>query len=190
MFGKRGSTNGERWASRQAPVDPAGDEQGDAGGVRISCRRVWKVFGPRPWQVVGSELAGLPRSELLERTGCVAAVRDVSFDVRVGEIFVVMGLSGSGKSTLVRCLSRLIEPTAGEVRIDDEDVVGVDDTRLRELRRGKVSMVFQHFGLFPHRRVVDNVAYGLEVQGVDRTERRRRAGEILDLVGLRGVGDS
>ncbi|CAN5292070.1 glycine betaine/L-proline ABC transporter ATP-binding protein [soil metagenome] len=190
MFDKRGSTNGERWTSDQAPVGHGGDEQGDAGGVRISCRRVWKVFGPRPEQVVGSELADLPRSELLERTGCVAAVRDVSFDVRVGEIFVVMGLSGSGKSTLVRCLSRLIEPTAGEVRIDDEDVVGADDARLRELRRHKVSMIFQHFGLFPHRRVVDNVAYGLEVQGVERTERRRRAGEVLDLVGLRGVGDS
>ena len=154
--------------------------------VKVSCRALWKVFGPRPEAIVGSELATLSRAELLERTGCVAAVRDVSFDVRVGELFVVMGLSGSGKSTLVRCLSRLIDPTAGEISIDGRDVRALDAAGLRELRRHTVSMVFQHFGLLPNRRVIENAAYGLEVRGVDRPARLSRAQEVLNLVGLQG----
>ena len=101
----------------------------------------------------------------MERTGCVAAVRDVSFDVASGEVFVVMGLSGSGKSTLVRCLTRLIEPTSGEVLLEGEDIRQASPARLRELRRRRFSMVFQHFGLLPHRRVIDNVGYGLEIRG-------------------------
>nr|WP_296065798.1 glycine betaine/L-proline ABC transporter ATP-binding protein [uncultured Actinoplanes sp.] len=152
----------------------------------IAVANLWKVFGPRPSRVVGTQLADLPRAELRARTGCLAAVRDVSFSVRPGEVFVVMGLSGSGKSTLVRCLTRLIEPTSGEVSIDGEDVRAMSARRLRDLRRRQVAMVFQHFGLLPHRPVLDNVAYGLEIQGVGRSARHRRAGEMLSLVGLEG----
>ncbi len=154
--------------------------------VTVSCRGVWKVYGPHPERIVGSPDADLPRPELLEKTGCVAAVKDVSFDVAQGEVFVVMGLSGSGKSTLVRVLNRLHDPTVGEIVIDGEDVLKVGDERLREIRRHKISMVFQHFGLLPHRRIVDNVAFGLEVQGIDREERERKAEEILEVVGLGG----
>ncbi len=118
--------------------------------------------------------------------GHVVAVRDVSFDVYPGEAFVVMGLSGSGKSTLLRCLPRLIEPTLGEVWVDGVDVAHADKRHLRELRRHKLSMVFQHFGLFPHRRVIDNVAFGLEVQGVGRKERYTRAREMIAQVNLEG----
>ena len=152
----------------------------------IAVAHLWKVFGPRPERVVGSPLAELSRSELRARTGCLAAVRDVSFDVAPGEVFVVMGLSGSGKSTLVRCLTRLIEPTSGEISIDGEPVRAMTAKRLRDLRRRRVAMVFQHFGLLPHRQVLDNIAYGLEIQGVGRAERHRRAGEMLGLVGLDG----
>lgn len=128
---------------------------------------LWKVFGPRAAaaRVPGPAHADLSAAELRERTGCTAAVRDVSFDVHKGEAFVVMGLSGSGKSTLVRCLTRLIEPTAGSLAIDGEDVLAMDRARLRELRRHRAAMVFQHFGLLPHRTVLDNIAYGLEIQG-------------------------
>jgi len=156
----------------------------------ISCRGVWKVFGPHAERIVGSTDADLPRAELEARTGCVAAVRDVSFDVPEGAVFVVMGLSGSGKSTLVRCISRLIEPTAGSVLLDGEDIERLSPDRLRELRRDRVSMVFQHFGLLPHRRVIDNVAFGLEVQGKSKADRHRRASDMLDLVGLSGLGES
>ncbi|MFI5930696.1 glycine betaine/L-proline ABC transporter ATP-binding protein [Actinoplanes sp. NPDC051494] len=152
----------------------------------IAVDHLWKVFGPKPQRVPGSELAALSRAELRERTGNVAAVRDVSFDVERGEVFVVMGLSGSGKSTLVRCLTRLIEPTSGEISIDGEPVRAMNPKRLRELRRHRVAMVFQHFGLLPHRQVIDNVAYGLEIQGTAKADRHRRAGEVLDLVGLAG----
>jgi glycine betaine/proline transport system ATP-binding protein len=110
----------------------------------------------------------------------------VSFDVAPGEVFVVMGLSGSGKSTLVRCLTRLIEPTAGSIVFEGEDIRKADAARLRELRRHKFAMVFQHFGLLPHRRVIDNVAYGLEVRGVSKAERYKKASEVIELVGLQG----
>ncbi|MEX0753696.1 MAG: glycine betaine/L-proline ABC transporter ATP-binding protein [Actinomycetota bacterium] len=156
----------------------------------LSCRDVWKVYGPKAERIIGSPDANLARAELLEKTGCVAAVRDVSFDVGTGEVFVVMGLSGSGKSTLVRCISRLIEPTAGSVAIDGDDILQLSADRLRELRRTRVSMVFQHFGLFPHRRIVDNAAFGLEVQGVDKDARTARANEVLEVVGLGGWGES
>ena len=116
-------------------------------------------------------------------------MRDVSFHVGSGETFVVMGLSGSGKSTLIRCLSRLIEPTRGEVRLNGTDLLAMNDDDLRTVRRGQMSMVFQHFGLFPHRKVIDNIAYGLEVQGIDKDTRRARATEVLGIVGLDGWGD-
>ncbi len=145
---------------------------------------VWKVFGPHSERLVGSDDALLPRGELREKTGCVVAVRDVSFEVQPGEVFVVMGLSGSGKSTLVRTLIRLIEPSAGQIELVGTNVMSASPAELRQLRRHSVSMIFQHFGLLAHRRVIDNVAFGLEIQGVGKTERLARAGEMLRLVGL------
>ncbi|MFF9406634.1 glycine betaine/L-proline ABC transporter ATP-binding protein [Streptomyces anandii] len=154
----------------------------------FSVEGLWKVFGPKAGRVpADQELSDLGPAELRERTGCTAAVRDVSFDVRKGEVFVVMGLSGSGKSTLVRCLTRLIEPTAGTIAIDGEDVRAMDRSRLRQLRRHRAAMVFQHFGLLPHRTVLDNVAYGLQIQGVGKSERRERAAEVVAKVGLEGM---
>ncbi|MEW1692232.1 glycine betaine/L-proline ABC transporter ATP-binding protein [Streptomyces sp. NPDC091265] len=156
----------------------------------FSVSNLWKVFGPKADRVPGdAELGALDAAELLSRTGCTAAVRDVSFDVRKGEVFVVMGLSGSGKSTLVRCLTRLIEPTSGAVTMDGEDVLSMNAGRLRELRRHRAAMVFQHFGLLPHRSVIDNVAYGLEIQGMGRVQRRARAAEVIGKVGLEGLED-
>jgi glycine betaine/proline transport system ATP-binding protein len=142
------------------------------------------VFGPHPDRVIGTPDAELSRSELQRKTGNVVAVRDVSIEINPGEVFVVMGLSGSGKSTLVRTLIRLIEPSAGKIHITGQDVMAADQPELRELRRHTVSMVFQHFGLLAHRRVIDNVAFGLEIQGVPKAERLERATEVLHLVGL------
>src|SRR5262245_505745 len=155
----------------------------------IRAAGVWKVFGPDPEKLVGSPEADLPRAEQREKTGCVVAVKDVSLEVWPGEVFVVMGLSGSGKSTLVRTLIRLIEPTAGKIEIVGHDVMAADRTALRNLRRNSVSMVFQHFGLLAHRRVIDNVAFGLEVQGMGKKERQKRAQEVLKLVGLEDVAN-
>ena len=153
-----------------------------AGTGRIACKNLWKVFGPDPSGAL-ERLAGHPEAAL---SGHVAAVRDVSFSVEPGQTCVVMGLSGSGKSTLVRCLTRLIEPTAGSVAIDGEEVTRLSPRALRALRQAKLAMVFQHFGLFPHMTVVENVAYGLEVRGADRKTRRARAEEMIALVGLEG----
>lgn len=155
----------------------------------LRCEGLWKVFGPRPERVVDGELAGLERDALLARTGNLVAVGDVTLDVAVGELFVIMGLSGSGKSTLVRCFGRLLEPTAGRILIEGEDITALDAAELRALRRDVVSMVFQDFGLLPNRRVLDNVAYGLEIQGVDRATRHARAREKISLVGLDGFAD-
>jgi len=154
----------------------------------ISVRGLWKVYGPKAERIVGSPDADLPRAQLEAKTGCVVAMRDIDLDVAPGEVFVVMGLSGSGKSTLVRCLTRLIEPTAGTVMIGDTNVTQADRDQLLDVRRHRVSMVFQHFGLLPHRTLIDNVAFGLEVQKVDKRERRAKAAEILELVGLGGLG--
>jgi len=160
------------------------------GTPTISVSGLWKIFGPHAARIVGTPDADLSRTELKEKTGCLAAVRDVSFDVMPGEVFVVMGLSGSGKSTLVRCLTRLIEPTTGEVRIDGADINKANPAQLRELRRNKVAMVFQHFGLLAHRRVLDNVAYGLEIQKKSKSERYERSRKMMSLVGLDGYDDS
>ena len=156
----------------------------------VSVRALWKVFGPKAESIPGSADAQLSASELKAKTGCVAAVNDVSFDVAPGEVFVVMGLSGSGKSTLVRCITRLIEPTCGDVLIEGDNLSSADEKKLRELRRHRFAMVFQHFGLLPHRRVLDNVAYGLEVRGDDKTARMARANEVIQLVGLSGFEQS
>ena len=137
----------------------------------ISVQNVWKVFGNNPEKVIGSADANLSRTDLRAKTGNTIAVRDVSFDVAPGEVFVVMGLSGSGKSTLVRCMTRLIEPTQGQMKFEGEDILKVDEKRLRELRKTRFSMVFQHFGLLPHRKVIDNIAYSLEINGVKKDAR-------------------
>ncbi len=152
----------------------------------LEIRGLWKVFGSRPDRAIDLADAGSTREEILAETGCTVAVRDVSFTVARGETFVVMGLSGSGKSTLIRCVSRLTDVTRGQVMLDGEDLTGLPEEQLREVRRRKLSMVFQHFGLFPHRRVIDNAAYGLEIQGMRRAERHAKAFEVLETVGLRG----
>jgi glycine betaine/proline transport system ATP-binding protein len=165
------------------------NESADGKEPAISVRNLWKIFGPTPNAIVGTPFAELSRTELLKETGCVAAVRDISFDVADGEVFVVMGLSGSGKSTLVRCLTRLIEPTSGQVLIEGEDVLAASASRLRQLRRTKFSMVFQHFGLLPHRSIIDNIAYSLEVNGMKKDKRHARANEVIELVGLTGYAN-
>ncbi len=157
--------------------------------VKVACRNLWKVFGPEPDAILHELQAEQSKAHILEETGHVLAIRDVTFDVRQGETFVVMGLSGSGKSTLLRCLPRLIEPTRGQIMVDGQDIMAADRDQLRTLRRGKMSMVFQHFGLFPHRRVLDNVAFGLEIQGVKKAQRYAKAREILELVNLKGWED-
>ncbi|HZQ16148.1 MAG TPA: glycine betaine/L-proline ABC transporter ATP-binding protein [Gaiellaceae bacterium] len=167
-----------------ASSEPANGRGPANGSPLIRAEGIWKIFGRNAERVIGTPDANLSRAELRAKTGCVAAVRDVSFDVFPGEVFVVMGLSGSGKSTLVRTLIRLIEPTAGRVEIDGRDVTAADRDELLQLRRHTSSMVFQHFGLLAHRTVLDNVAFGLEVQGVSKSERHARAASVLSLVGL------
>ncbi len=167
---------------------PTRDEE--SGNPTLAVRGLWKVFGPSEHKIIGTPDADLSRDELRKKSGATIGLRDVTFDVNPGEVCVVMGLSGSGKSTLVRCMTRLIEPTAGEVLLDGDDIVKVDQDRLRELRRRRFSMVFQHFGLLPHRRVIENVAFGLEIRGEPRPAREERARQMIDLVGLQGHADS
>ncbi len=181
----RGSPDG----SGAVATAPHQRRPGD-GDPALSVRGLWKIFGPGAGRIVGSPDADLSRADLKAKTGCVVGVKDVSFDVAPGEVFVVMGLSGSGKSTLVRLLTRLIEPTAGGVTITGQDITAASEGRLRDLRRTHVSMVFQHFGLLPHRKVIDNVAYGLEIRGEKKAERRERAMEMIELVGLTGYDQS
>ncbi len=153
---------------------------------KIVCRNIWKIFGTYPQRTLKNLDHSLSRAEVQEQTGHVIGVKDVSFEIKTGETFVVMGLSGSGKSTLVRCISRLIEPTAGEMLIDGEDIMQYSDAQLTELRRFRMSMVFQHFGLFPHRKVIDNISFGLEIRGMDKQARREKAMQVLEKVGLHG----
>ncbi len=157
--------------------------------AKIICKNIWKIFGTYPERTLKNLDHSLSRAEVQEQTGHVIGVNDVSFEIKTGETFVVMGLSGSGKSTLVRCISRLIEPTAGEVIIDGEDIMHYNDAQLTELRRYRMSMVFQHFGLFPHRKVIDNISFGLEIRGMNKKDRKARAMEVLDKVGLQGWAD-
>ena len=156
---------------------------------QIEVKNVWKVFGDRPERVLQPEYASRSRAEIQEELGAVVGLRDVSFGVEAGQIFVVMGLSGSGKSTLVRCLIRLIEATSGQIRFDGEDIHAYSPEELMRFRRNKVAMVFQHYALLPHRRVMDNVAYGLEVRGMDRAARYRVAAATIETVGLKGWED-
>lgn len=157
--------------------------------LTIAVRSLWKVFGENAERAMSPEFAQRPKNEIQSELGCVVALHDVDFDVYEGETFVVMGLSGSGKSTLVRCLIRLIEPTSGEIQFFGDDIRKYGSQELLDFRRHKASMVFQHYGLLPHRSVLDNAAWGLEVQGVDRETRYAKAREVLDLVGLKGWED-
>ena len=154
----------------------------------ISCSNIWKVFG-----ATNKEFETLTSEELTDekfiKKNWTAAVRNASFDISRGEVFVIMGLSGSGKSTVVRCISRLIEPTSGGVHIEGENLLSATDEKLIDIRRQKMGMVFQHFALLPNRDVLGNVAFPLQVQGVGRKEREAKAAEMISLVGLEGRED-
>ena len=151
----------------------------------LECAGVWKLFGDGAGRFLEGR-SGAASLEELDDAGLIPAVRDATLRVREGEIFVIMGLSGSGKSTLLRCMSRLIEPTAGRVLFNGEDLLAMPEKKLIELRRHRMGMVFQHFALLPHLNVLGNVAFPLEVQGMARVERERRAMEVIELVGLGG----
>jgi glycine betaine/proline transport system ATP-binding protein len=153
--------------------------------TRLQAEHLYKVFGRRPDDAVAKLESGTDRDEL-RTEGTTAAVIDASFTVEPGQIFVVMGLSGSGKSTLLRMLNGLLEPTSGRVLFDGQDLTALSPQELRRVRSTKISMVFQHFALFPHRSVLENAGYGLEVQGVPRAEREKRAARALELTGLGG----
>ena len=153
--------------------------------AKLVCRDVWKVFGANARAVLRS-LGPDPSPDRLHAAGLAPAVRGATLQVHDGEIFVIMGLSGSGKSTLVRCMSRLIEPTAGEVIFDGRDLLAASDAEMIDIRRHRMGMVFQHFALLPHLCVLDNVAFPLDIQGVERRTREARAREMIQLVGLAG----
>ena len=159
-------------------------------GRQIEVKNVWKVFGDNPKAALQPENASKSRDEIREELGVVVALRDVSFAVDAGEVFVVMGLSGSGKSTLVRCLIRLTEATAGQIYFDGEEIHAYSTKQMEEFRRSKVAMVFQHYALLPHRNVMDNVVYGLEVRGLDKRARYEAAVEAIATVGLKGWEDN
>ena len=160
------------------------------GEIKLSCRNLWKVYGDHPGRFFNGGEGAVPdpaaHATAIRDADHIVAASNVSFDVGVGEIFVIMGLSGSGKSTVVRCLSRLVEPTAGHVLLDGQDLLTATKAELIDIRRHKMGMVFQNFGLLPHLNVIDNVAFPLKLQGGDEAERRERAQKMVDLVGLSG----
>ena len=153
--------------------------------IKVSVKNLYKIFGEHSNRALKMLQEGKSKEEILQATKSTVGVQNVSFDINAGETFVLMGLSGSGKSTLLRCINRLIEPTSGQVLIDDEDITNVNESTLRQVRRVKLGMVFQRFALFPHRSVLDNVAYGLEVQGMEKNERLAKATQVLEVVGLK-----
>ena len=161
-------------------------EESDQSAYHIRVNNLWKIFGDKPEVALDPENRSKSPTEIQSEFGQVTALRDVSFNVNHGETFVIMGLSGSGKSTLVRCLIRLVEATSGEIFVDEDNVTLFDESKLREFRRSKVSMVFQNFGLLPHRNVIDNACYGLEIKGVNKEERYQVAQQMIDMVGLEG----
>ncbi len=163
----------------------AGRQAAATGEVKLACEGVWKLFGPEPGRFLAGR-AQPPSAAELAAAGLIGAVQDVSLAIEAGEIFVIMGLSGSGKSTLVRCMSRLVEPSAGRILFEGQDLLEASERQLIELRRHKMGMVFQHFALLPHLTVLGNVAFPLEVQGQDRARREARAREMIELVGLKG----
>ncbi|WP_097026764.1 quaternary amine ABC transporter ATP-binding protein [Clostridium peptidivorans] len=154
--------------------------------MKIEVKNLYKVFGKNSKKVIPLLEEGMDKEEILKKTGNSVGVNNASFHVDEGEFFVIMGLSGSGKSTLIRCLNRLIEPTSGEILIDGQDILKCNEEELREIRRKKMAMVFQNFGLLPHRNVCKNVEFGLEIQGVDEKIRTEEAYKALELVGLKG----
>ena len=156
----------------------------------IEINNLYKIFGPRPKEVLASLKEGKSKDEVLKKTRHTIALQNINLEIEEGETFVVMGLSGSGKSTLVRCLNRLIEPTAGEIKIRGEDVLSFSEEELREYRRNTMTMVFQRFGLLPHRTVLENVAFGLEIRGVEKAARDEKAMEWVEKVGLTGYEHS
>ncbi|WP_027255981.1 quaternary amine ABC transporter ATP-binding protein [Leisingera aquimarina] len=161
-----------------------------ADDIAIDARGVWKIFGARADEALRAIHAeGLSKAEVLERFNCVVGVADASFQIERGELFCVMGLSGSGKSTLVRHVNRLLEPTDGHIYINGDDVMGLKDDGLRDLRNRRVAMVFQNFGLMPHRTVRDNVAMPLEIRGTGKARRWEEADRVLELVELTGWED-
>lgn len=153
---------------------------------KVKVENVYKIFGPSPKQIIPLLEQGEDKATILKKHRHTVGVNRTSFTVEEGEVFVIMGLSGSGKSTLIRCLNRLIEPTSGRIIIDGKDITGLSSPQLRDLRRKKIAMVFQNFALLPHKTVLDNVAFGLEIQRVGLEERRQKAQEMLDIVGLNG----
>src|SRR5690625_1332667 len=155
---------------------------------KIKVKNLYKIFGRNPEKAM-TLLEKHSKEEILAKTGQTVGVNNVSFEVKQGESFVVMGLSGSGKSTLIRCLNRLIEPTSGAIYINNQDITKLDKKQLGEIRRGKISMVFQSFAIFPHRTVLENTAYGLKIMGVPQEERLKKAAETLKLVGLHEWGN-
>lgn len=156
------------------------------GEICVEVDGLWKIFGKKAREILNSDLRFKSKETILEKTGNVMAVKNVSFSVAKGEFFVIMGLSGSGKSTLIRMLLRLIDSTSGSIKVNGEDILKYNKKQLRDFRRHTTGMVFQYFGLFPHRTVLDNVAYGLKVSGVSKEERQTRAQEAIETVGLKG----
>jgi len=157
---------------------------------KIVVNNLTKIFGKHPKKALSHVEKGLSKTEIFDKTGQTVGLYDVSFEVCEGEIFVLMGLSGSGKSTLLRCLNRLIEPTSGEIFVDGEEIITAGKDRLRKIRERKISMVFQNFALLPHRTIIDNVAYGLEIQGMHEEERYSKAEQAIETVGLKGYENS
>jgi len=153
---------------------------------KIEVRNIYKIFGSHPDKWLDAAQNGISKDDLLAKSGHTLGLRDISLSIEEGSIFVIMGLSGSGKSTLIRHFNRLIDPSAGQILVDGLDVMSLNNKDLENFRRKKMSMVFQRFGLFPHRSVLDNAAYGLTVQGVGRAEREQRARQWLEQVGLAG----
>ena len=153
--------------------------------IKISCRNIWKLYGENPEKFLNVNNNN-PTIEQIKKENYSPAVRDATIDVKTGEILVIMGLSGSGKSTLLRCMSKLIQPTYGQVFFENKDLLKASDKELIEIRRHKMGMVFQHFALLPHRTVLQNVAFPLEVQGLNDVKREKRAKEVIKLVGLEG----
>jgi glycine betaine/proline transport system ATP-binding protein len=152
----------------------------------VSVKHLFKIFGSNTKDAFKMIEKGNSKEEILEKTGCTVGINDANFEVEEGETFVIMGLSGSGKSTVLRCLNRLIEPTSGEIIIDGNNITKMNKEDLRKLRRTQLSMVFQNFGLLPHRNVVSNVEYGLEISNVAKDTRRKKAMDAIELVGLKG----
>ncbi len=157
----------------------------DSRPVKLACRNVWKLYGSGAQDFIQRRDGKASQAEVVE-AGLIGAARSVDLEIRQGEIFIIMGLSGSGKSTLVRCMSRLIEPTFGKVEFEGKDLLTISDAELIELRRHRMGMVFQNFALLPYLNVLENIAFPLSVQGVDRASRHARAREVIELVGLRG----